>query len=189
MIQVSKPRKLNTYDNMPILYPINWSIDDINNCVGFNVETLFKKATNIYGESLQKDIAQKSYLRNLLIIYLKFSNVPIKDIGFIMNLSTSRVFKIINRSMLPIFGKNIEANFRSFYVLYEYKNMQPVSFEKTSSQVSFEKEIEDDIKQRFSIFVRSVIEHYLYYFSYKDEQLTSNVMRLATEYTKNNKVT
>lgn len=63
MIQVSKPRKLNTYDNMPILYPINWSIDDINNCVGFN------------GESLQKDIAQKSYLRNLLIIYLKFSNV------------------------------------------------------------------------------------------------------------------
>jgi hypothetical protein len=67
--------------------------------------------------------------------------------------------------------------------------MQSVSFEKTSSQVSFEKEIEDDIKQRFSIFVRSVIEHYLYYFSYKDEQLTSNVMRLATEYTKNNKVT
>ncbi|MFQ0972416.1 hypothetical protein [Gilliamella sp. BG6] len=178
MIQVSKPKKIKAYTNMPVVSPKNLSVNDINNLVGFNVESLFTKATDVFGDNLEKDRIQKSYLRNLLIIYLKFSYVPVKDISFIMNLSTSRVFKIINRSMIPIFGKSIEADFRTFYILY--KRIKPIS----ETSFTFEEEIENDIKQRFFIFIRSVMEHYLYYWHYKDEQLTSNIIRLATEYKK-----
>ncbi|OCG28963.1 hypothetical protein A9G45_01340 [Gilliamella sp. HK2] len=178
MTSFSRPKKIMAYDNKLLVKPRKLDVSSINNIIGMDVSSLFYSITDLSSEKFNKLIKSESFLRNLLIIYLKHSYVFVKDIAFIMNLTPSRVFQIIKSTMPKIF-KDTSVDIKgSFYIYYAmHKRITPISF----FPYKFEKDVQKDIDYLFLIYVRSVIELYLSTFHYKDELLTSNIMQIANE--------